>query len=806
MSKDPCSGDDADLSNPACVLQSKQAYRDNETRWFCIGHLEAKDWSCASSLEEAQNKHDAISKGIAQLSRIPSQIDEPGNAFDFEPAEARRVALLNAVPAQGAHAANDKGRLVAAASKESAPEPTVFAEILPEEIDQRPVDGHFESAHAVAKEPATSNEKQPLNNVIVHGALDLSPDVLSPNDLRLNKMPVDAAGPKVVARESISPEIDRPETGLSGIVTPETGRTEHVVEKNLQIEVADQDESGSISRFATTALLSTPDVMALTTTATNTLTEALPAATTVLTTQALAAITPNVALPRTVRPATTTSAIPVEAEIGALPEATKTAADKSGTLAPIVAAAEPAAVEVIKAVSTLMEPPQAALSAAIEAPQVDIEIATSELALASVKTVSAPTFLEATVAPASIEAAQAILADYQLKNTVATAPVEMLERASALAANVNKPSVMEVTTAHNEAPAAVTEAPTAVDEVPADVDAVLLAVDEEPTAVNAVLAAVTEVPTAVDEVSIPFVVSAVETPAIESGAAALELVVTAVAPAVEPASPTILTVPAIAENAQPILANTQGEASKTTIEGLAAQSVIATDLANVATIATEIVIPATAPFPAGTTLAEVYADHVNRSEQLPITLQTLGPKGAVPMPAVASAAPDRRIGTQPTPVQLDRATKQPKTQITRLTQAAPLADAVASASKLDSVSASSSGLDYASMDSPATSGDGTYDYFMDLPSDDFAIQLKAEKNLAAIRTFATTVNLEDPLVLKTQLMKRPLYVLVLDTFNDIQLASDAKQAWMLQYDNGIEPWIRTVGSLQKAIQPIGPMD
>ena len=696
MSKDPCSGDDADLSNPACVLQSKQAYRDNETRWFCIGHLEAKDWSCASSLEEAQNKHDAISKGIAQLSRIPSQIDEPGNAFDFEPAEARRVALLNAVPAQGAHAANDKGRLVAAASKESAPEPTVFAEILPEEIDQRPVDGHFESAHAVAKEPATSNEKQPLNNVIVHGALDLSPGA---------------------------------------------------------------------TRFTTE--LSNPSGV-------------------VLETQSLAAT--------------------VDAEIGALPEATKTAADKSGILAPIVASAEPAAVEVIKAVSTLMEPPQPALSAAIEAPQVDIEIATSELALASVKTVSAPTFLEATVAPASIEAAQAILADYQLKNTVATAPVEMLERASALAANVNKPSVMEVTTAHNEAPAAVTEAPTAVDEVPADVDAVLLAVDEEPTAVNAVLAAVTEVPTAVDEVSIPFVVSAVETPAIESGAAALELVVTAVAPAVKPASPTILTVPAIAENAQPILANTQGEASKTTIEGLAAQSVIATDLANVATIATEIVIPATAPFPAGTTLAEVYADHVNRSEQLPITLQTLGPKGAVPMPAVASAAPDRRIGTQPTPVQLDRATKQPKTQITRLTQAAPLADAVASASKLDSVSASSSGLDYASMDSPATSGDGTYDYFMDLPSDDFAIQLKAEKNLAAIRTFATTVNLEDPLVLKTQLMKRPLYVLVLDTFNDIQLASDAKQAWMLQYDNGIEPWIRTVGSLQKAIQPIGPMD
>lgn len=110
------------------------------------------------------------------------------------------------------------------------------------------------------------------------------------------------------------------------------------------------------------------------------------------------------------------------------------------------------------------------------------------------------------------------------------------------------------------------------------------------------------------------------------------------------------------------------------------------------------------------------------------------------------------------------------------------------------------------MESPATSGDGTYDYFMDLPADDFAIQLIAQKSLPSIRTFAATVKLEDPLVLKTPLMKRPLYVLVLDTFNDIQLASDAKRAWMVQYDNGIEPWIRTVGSLQKTMQPIGPMD
>ena len=66
MSQYPFSGKDADLSNPACVVQSKQIYRDNDARWYCIGHLEAKDWSCASSLKEAQTKHDATSVGIEE--------------------------------------------------------------------------------------------------------------------------------------------------------------------------------------------------------------------------------------------------------------------------------------------------------------------------------------------------------------------------------------------------------------------------------------------------------------------------------------------------------------------------------------------------------------------------------------------------------------------------------------------------------------------------------------------------------------------------------------------------------------------
>jgi len=368
----------------------------------------------------------------------------------------------------------------------------------------------------------------------------------------------------------------------------------------------------------------------------------------------------------------------------------------------------------------------------------------------------------------------------------------------------------------DEVPAADKEAPAADREVPVVDKEVLVANKEEPVADKEepladkeVLVADKELPEAFEAASPAFLVNANETPVIESRSEVFEFAVTVVEatdePAVESVSSDVIVVPTLIEPVQPILADTQSEfeAPSTVTAGLATQALTTPDRPNVATIASEIVIPATEPFPAGTTLAEVYADHVQRSEQLPAALQTLGPKGALPLPAVASTSSVRRSDPQ---VQRNRTPNRANEQIERSTEAEPLVTAVASAAKLHSIPVDPPELDYDSMARPATSGDGTYDYFMDLPSDDFAIQLKAEKSLPLIRSFATAVDLEDPLVLKTQLMKRPLYVLVLDTFNDIQLASDAKRAWMARYDNGIEPWIRTVGSLQKTMQPIGPMD
>ena len=100
------------------------------------------------------------------------------------------------------------------------------------------------------------------------------------------------------------------------------------------------------------------------------------------------------------------------------------------------------------------------------------------------------------------------------------------------------------------------------------------------------------------------------------------------------------------------------------------------------------------------------------------------------------------------------------------------------------------------------SGDATYDRFIDLSSDNFAIQLLASKTLKAIEELAARVDLSNPTILKIELFADPLFVLILDTFNSYQLAQDTKQAWTEKHGNLVDPWIRTVGSLQESMLPI----
>ena len=214
-------------------------------------------------------------------------------------------------------------------------------------------------------------------------------------------------------------------------------------------------------------------------------------------------------------------------------------------------------------------------------------------------------------------------------------------------------------------------------------------------------------------------------------------------------------------------------------------------------VESEVVLESAETYPAGTTLAEIYTAQVKASNDLPLTYETL-----LPDAAIVRAAPEL---TDPSPADTFYTPSEVQ-QSQRIASESILEKPVADVSKLTGSSVDLDAVGFENLSSPSSSGDAGYDYFMDLPANDFAIQLKADKTLSGIRAFATEIKLTDPLVLKTQPLRRPLYILILDTFNDIQVASDAKRTWMAEYDNGIEPWIRTVGSIQKTLQPLGPMD
>ena len=102
--------------------------------------------------------------------------------------------------------------------------------------------------------------------------------------------------------------------------------------------------------------------------------------------------------------------------------------------------------------------------------------------------------------------------------------------------------------------------------------------------------------------------------------------------------------------------------------------------------------------------------------------------------------------------------------------------------------------------------DPVYQRLMDTNPRDFAVQLKAEKALEDLRQYADVSAMTEPTILKINPFGAPIYVLILDTFSDFELASEAKAAWIASRGDQVEPWIRTVESLQKVIEPMDASD
>ena len=102
--------------------------------------------------------------------------------------------------------------------------------------------------------------------------------------------------------------------------------------------------------------------------------------------------------------------------------------------------------------------------------------------------------------------------------------------------------------------------------------------------------------------------------------------------------------------------------------------------------------------------------------------------------------------------------------------------------------------------------DPVYQRLMDTNPRDFAVQLKAEKALEDLRQYADVSAMTEPTILKINPFGAPIYVLILDTFSDFELASEAKASWIASRGDQVEPWIRTVESLQKVIEPMDASD
>jgi hypothetical protein len=886
MSQDPCSGDDADLSNPACVVQSKQTYRSNESRWFCIGHLEAKDWSCAKSLEEAQIKHDAMSDVLAQLGQRPAEMNLASNPIGLiAPAAIDERNMFNNLPKQVAPPAStgvdaileEQSALETVASgsladAEAAPEMILQAQdagrnasglaangltdsknnIVIKQKDKVDTDHSLETisvnaliATVDAKTPALVELASQVTGFDARNALPavselpITHSVETPasvrDDVVMESVPdalivakatplidqsmraeaLTDSAPSIAQLETPLTEVSILPSGLTQVLDPQPALPEIIETKVVQIDGAKMalplgiaEVTTDLSNDVAAAVNAAP--AAATVTATVVLVETLPATAIALAPMVISTLMPNL-------DAVFTS------DLAGIPEnSSRNKASQGASLSTDSVMQDRLSSEIT----------QAALESDFAGTTLKVEAEISELAVALVETVARPAVVEVIDAPITAVALQAVLPVIEVETQEVEVQTEPQAVAVTLVDAIASPAlteVIEVPVTVLEAPEGLTvaevampkaeiqtEAPdvadTLIEEITRPVVAAVIDTPERVVELPEVLAAVTPI-----EVDVEVTTLAVQAEAPELAVAVVDAATSPIAAAVIDAPMRVVKPEVLAAVAEVEMTTPEIQTDALERPGLAAEPAMASvqaevqDIAKIVSpkvekIATEIVVPASEPFPAGTTLAEVYTDHVQRSEQLPAQLQTLGPKGALPMPAVASTRSAQRYAVQPTPVQLNRSANSAFAQAARLAQAAPLIAAVADAAKLDSIAVSATGLDYASMAPAATSGDGTYDYFMDLPSDDFAIQLKAEKNLAALRTFAATVDLEDPLVLKTQLMKRPLYVLVLDTFNDIQLASDAKRSWMAQYNNGIEPWIRTVGSLQKTMQPIGPMD
>lgn len=763
MGQKSCSGTDADLDNPACTAEiTKKMYRDNDQRWYCVGLVAGEAWTCGASLSEAQ------------ANRLPKKSTPNTAKTALKPIKAS----LSAVSEEP--------------KKTSGAQEDLLGSVMPRAVVATIATAatHPQRLQISKKEAWTSSEKplQPINTPAGNSALSSAmtstlPDIASIQDLvSLESLPSTLRG---IASNKELEMVAEPNASLHSraIQSP-------AVSIRNKADLAGASQTPKERRVAAVKLPSQLDQAALAAPRSTAIT--WPGAPKAQPAKASSHPAPSMA----------EEATPLSLSLNARGVQSASA---TTSITQAIQLNHALAQEESLAGATLIAKPVKAYPSSNEAThQSGIQV-TAITALLAKNEVSAdpddranimglidgiePTLLTRQAPVLQLAKAQSIdPAFFDAKNAAASnkAPMPATEL---------KISHHPMTSLHDRAQTGHQE-----------VRSISAAISQPAT--TAAASSISLIATGVagsSSASASF--SAIALPEEDAGVFPESMPLAGISTAQPRAAASSLETPTILDNVtEALTANTASEPAIDSIQPFGIAKATGSDSKTpassmpVSTINSAVIVPGNQPFPANTSLAEVFIADAQHHDASHAPLASLQVGVTAPARSRSDSIPAQKsllnqrasIGSQA--LWAAEETPTPQTQ------------AVADLSRLDQLTRADSLIEFEALESPATSGDATYDYFMDLPLDDFAVQLKADKTLRGILRFASSVDLADPMVLKVQPLKKPLFVLVLDTFDDIQLASDAKQAWMSQFDNGIEPWIRTVGSLQKSMQPIGPMD
>lgn len=89
---------------------------------------------------------------------------------------------------------------------------------------------------------------------------------------------------------------------------------------------------------------------------------------------------------------------------------------------------------------------------------------------------------------------------------------------------------------------------------------------------------------------------------------------------------------------------------------------------------------------------------------------------------------------------------------------------------------------------------------LDAPSNHYAVQLIALRDLSGVQEYATLNGVKDPLVVKIRNDQTDWFILLLGTYAERTLAEAAKREWETAKVLRVQPWIRQLGGLQDAMR------